>query len=91
MTMKTISAAKIKAGCLKISDEVKARRGPILITKKGKPVAQLVPVEEPARDVFGCLAGDLEIAGDVTGPVIAPSAWKAQILLGTQRLVRTAW
>jgi prevent-host-death family protein len=77
MTMKIIPAARFKAGCLKIMDEVKARREPVLITKKGKPVAQLVPVEEPARDVFGCLAGELEIAGDVTGPVIAPSAWKS--------------
>lgn len=75
--MKTIRAAKFKAGCLEIIDEVKARRELILITKKGKPVAQLIPVEEPARDVFGCLAGELEIARDMTGPVIAPSSWKS--------------
>lgn len=74
--MKTIPAAKFKAGCLKIMDEVKARRETVLITKKGKPVAQLVPVEERAGEVFGCLAGELEIAGDIISPVVAPSAWK---------------
>jgi prevent-host-death family protein len=74
--MRTIPAAKFKAGCLKIMDEVRAGREPVLITKKGKPVARLVPVDEPARDVFGCLAGELEIAGDIVSPVIAPSAWK---------------
>lgn len=74
--MKTIPAAQFKARCLKIMDEVKTRREPVVITKKGKPVAQLLPVEEPGRDVFGCLAGELEIAGDITAPVIAPSAWK---------------
>ncbi|HEV8230858.1 MAG TPA: type II toxin-antitoxin system Phd/YefM family antitoxin [Thermoanaerobaculia bacterium] len=74
--MRTIPAGRFKAGCLKIMDEVKARREPVLITKKGKPVARLVPVDEPARDVFGCLSGELEIAGDVVRPVIAPSAWK---------------
>jgi len=74
--MKIIPAARFKAGCLKIMDEVKARREPVLITKKGKPVAQLIPVEEPARDVFGCLAGELEIAGDILSSVIAPSSWK---------------
>ncbi len=74
--MRTIPAARFKAGCLKIMDEVKARREPVLITKKGKPVARLLPVEEPARDVFGCLAGELEIAGDITAPVTVPSAWK---------------
>jgi prevent-host-death family protein len=74
--MKTIPAAQFKARCLKIMDEVKTRREPVVITKKGKPVARLLPVEEPGRDVFGCLAGELEIAGDITAPVIAPSAWK---------------
>ncbi len=74
--MRTIPAARFKAGCLKIMDEVQAGREPVLITKKGKPVARLVPVDEPARDVFGCLLGELEIAGDIVGPVIAPSAWK---------------
>jgi prevent-host-death family protein len=74
--MKTIPAAQFKARCLKIMDEVKTRREPVVITKKGKPVARLLPVDEPGRDVFGCLAGELEIAGDITAPVIAPSAWK---------------
>lgn len=74
--MKTIPAAQFKARCLKIMDEVKTRREPVVITKKGKPVARLLPVDEPGREVFGCLAGELEIAGDITASVIAPSAWK---------------
>jgi prevent-host-death family protein len=74
--MRTIPAAKFKAGCLKIMDEVQARREPVLITKKGRPVAQLLPVDEPADDVFGCLVGELEISGDILSPVITPSAWK---------------
>jgi prevent-host-death family protein len=74
--MRTIPAAKFKAGCLKIMDEVQSGREPVLITKKGKPVARLVPVDAPARDVFGCLSGELEIAGDIVSPVIAPAAWK---------------
>jgi prevent-host-death family protein len=76
MTMRTIPAGRFKAGCLKIMDEVKARREPVVITKKGKPVARLLPIEESHHDVFGCLAGELEIAGDITGPIVAPSSWK---------------
>jgi prevent-host-death family protein len=74
--MRTIPAARFKAECLKIMDEVKARREPVLVTKKGKPVARLVPVDEAPHDVFGCLAGELEIAGDILAPVAAPPAWK---------------
>ncbi len=75
--MRLIPAARFKARCLKIMDEVKARRETVLITKKGKPVARLVPAEETARDVFGCLAGELEITGDITAPVVVASAWES--------------
>ena len=42
--MKTIAAGKFKARCLTLMDDVQATRQPILITKRGKPVAKLVPV-----------------------------------------------
>lgn len=74
--MRTIPAARFKARCLRIMDEVKNRRETVVITKKGKPVARLLPVEEPDREIFGCLAGDLEIAGDITAPMVPASAWK---------------
>jgi prevent-host-death family protein len=73
--MRSVPAARFKAQCLKIMDEVKERRETVLITKKGKPVARLVPAEDPPRDVFGCLAGQLEIAGDILTPVVPPSDW----------------
>ena len=73
--MRSIPAARFKARCLKIMDEVRNRRETVLITKKGKPVARLVPVEESIRDVFGCLTEELEIRGDITAPVVAASAW----------------
>ncbi|MGH9316916.1 MAG: type II toxin-antitoxin system Phd/YefM family antitoxin [Thermoanaerobaculia bacterium] len=75
--MRSIPAARFKARCLKIMDEVKAGRETVIITKKGKPVARLVPAEESVRDVFGCLAGDLEIRGDIMAPVVAASSWES--------------
>jgi len=75
--MRSIPAARFKARCLKIMDEVKSRRETVLITKKGKPVARLVPAEGPVRGVLGCLAGELEIRGDVMAPVVAASAWES--------------
>ena len=74
--MRSIPAAQFKARCLKIMDEVKTRRETVLITKKGKPVARLVPADESAGEVFGCLVGELEIRGDILAPVVAPSAWE---------------
>ena len=73
--MKSVPAARFKAQCLRIMDEVQARREPVLITKKGKPVARLVPAEDAPRDAFGCLAGELELVGDVRAPVVPPTIW----------------
>jgi antitoxin (DNA-binding transcriptional repressor) of toxin-antitoxin stability system len=58
-------------------DEVRRRREPVVITKKGVPVAKLVPADEPPRDVFGCMIGTAEIVGDIEAPVTSASNWKA--------------
>lgn len=75
--MKQIAAARFKAQCLHLMDEVKTSREPLLISKKGRPVAMLVPADEPRKDVFGCLVGTLEITGDVLVPVAPAGSWKA--------------
>jgi prevent-host-death family protein len=76
MTMTTIPAGEFKARCLALMDQVRARGGEIVITKRGIPVARLVPPPAPAADVFGCMVGTASIAGDVESPVLPPSAWK---------------
>ena len=45
------------------------QRKPILITKRGKPVARLVPVEDHATSVIGRMKGTMEIIGDIVSPV----------------------
>ena len=64
-TMKTIAAGVFKARCLQIMDEVASGREPVLITKRGKPVARLVPID-PVYSILGCMAGRMEIVGDIT-------------------------
>jgi prevent-host-death family protein len=46
MSIKTIPAGAFKQGCLRILDEVAETHREIVITKRGKPVAKLVPVKE---------------------------------------------
>ena len=75
--MKTVPAGEFKARCLRIMEEVRTKRVTVLITKKGRPVAKLVPADEDADEVFGRLQGVLEITGDVESPVVAPEDWKA--------------
>ena len=46
--MKTLAAGKFKDICLQTLDEVAASRRPVVITKRGRPVAKLVPIEAVA-------------------------------------------
>jgi len=75
--MKTIPAGKFKVHCLAIMDEVQAKREAVVITKRGKPVAKLVPVEKTKDDIFGFLKGKgkIEIKGDIVSPVLSPEEW----------------
>ena len=75
--MKTMPAAQFKARCLKVMDEVQNPREPVVITKKGKPVAKLVPPDTPPRDILGCLRGVIEIVGDIESPLVPPEEWEA--------------
>ena len=75
--MKTMPAGKFKARCLKIMDEVHRTRQTLVITKRGKPVAKLGPVDTQADDIFGCLRDEIEIVGDIVSPAAPLEDWDA--------------
>jgi prevent-host-death family protein len=75
--MKTIPAGQFKARCLRLMDEVRTTREPVLITKKGRPVAKLVPAEGQPEDIFGCLKDEIKIVGDIESPVVPLEDWDA--------------
>ncbi|WP_116952130.1 type II toxin-antitoxin system Phd/YefM family antitoxin [Jiangella endophytica] len=63
-----IAAGRFKAVCLQLLDEVARTRQPITVTKRGHPVAMLVPVAPPAP-LFGALAGSIGRYDDLVAPV----------------------
>jgi prevent-host-death family protein len=65
MTMKKIGAAAFKAQCLTLMENVHSTRQPLTITKRGKPIAKLVPADEPKDDFIGRLKGVFEVVGDL--------------------------
>ncbi len=75
MKTKTIPAGTFKVHCLAIMDEVQAKRQAVVITKRGKPVAKLVPVEKEKDDIFGFLKGKGKVTGDVVSPALTPEEW----------------
>jgi len=63
-----IGAGDFKARCLQLLDAVAEQREPLIITKRGKPVAKLVPVE-PELQLFGALRGSVVGETDIVSPV----------------------
>jgi antitoxin (DNA-binding transcriptional repressor) of toxin-antitoxin stability system len=75
--MKKMAAGSFKTKCLAVMDEVQSKREAVVITKRGKPVASLVPFNGEADDIFGFLAGKGVITGDVVVPALSPEEWGA--------------
>lgn len=72
-----ISAAEFKAKCLKLLDQVASTHEPLVITKRGKPVAKLVPIQEEAPvPLFGYMKGTGQILGDIVNVPHEP--WAAE-------------
>ena len=70
MVMKTptISAAKFKAECLALLDRVARTGRGLVVTKRGRPVARVVPLEEPHRALEGSLVKERDIVSPIDEP-----------------------
>lgn len=73
-----MAAGEFKTKCLKLMDEINKTHEEILITKHGRPVAKLVPLEkkEKAASPFGYLKGQVIITGDIVAPT--GEKWEAE-------------
>jgi prevent-host-death family protein len=72
--MKTMAAGQFKARRLQVMETVRTTRVPVLITKRGKPVAELAP-QMKHQLTSGAPAGD-EILGDIA-PCVPPEDWES--------------
>ena len=66
-----VTTSTLKAKCSEIIDGVLRRRTPVVITRRGRAVARLVPVEEGSEreSLFGFAKGCVQIKGDILAPV----------------------
>lgn len=72
-TMKTIAATQFKQQCLALLESVDPEG--IVITKHGKPIAKLVPIEADSRALIGSFKGKIKIKGDIRSTGLR---WHAQ-------------
>ncbi|MFN3235349.1 MAG: type II toxin-antitoxin system Phd/YefM family antitoxin [Gammaproteobacteria bacterium] len=69
MMAKAIPAGEFKAKCLQIMDKVQQSHSSIVITKRGVPVAKLVPANDMPPKLFGALKHSVVINDDVVSPI----------------------
>ena len=76
MDKTAITASELKAHCAEILRRVERNRTPLTLTKRGRPVARIVPFEdEPRAEPFGFAKGSISVLGDVVAPIDV--AWEA--------------
>jgi len=75
--MKEMRAGDFKARCLAVMDDVQATGEPVVVTKRGKPVVKVIRAVTNKKDeIFGFMAGEFEILGDIESPVVPLKDWK---------------
>ena len=71
--MKSLNVSQFRTQCLALLNQLPAEG--IVVTKRGKPIARLVPVRDNNADLIGSLAGAFEIQGDIMS---TGEKWEAQ-------------
>jgi prevent-host-death family protein len=73
--MDSISISKFKATCLAVLDRVKRTGRPLLVTRRGEPIAEVIPPRAQTR--ARRWLGTRQMTGRITGDLIAPATARA--------------
>ena len=74
-----IAISEFKAKCLSLLEEVSKTKTPLRVTRRGKPLADVIPASSEAeeRSWIGSMSGSIDIVGDIVSPVIDVEAIEA--------------
>lgn len=77
--MESMPISKFKATCLAVLERIRTTGQPLLVTRRGKPIAQILPPppERSARSGFGSMKGTIRILSDIVEPVSSEEEWEA--------------
>lgn len=76
--MKEVAISEFKAKCLAMLEEVQKTKQSLLVTKFGKPVAEIIPPSPTRKEGgwLGSMKGEIQFLGDILLPVLDESDWK---------------
>jgi prevent-host-death family protein len=76
--LETIMISKFKATCLAVLERVKRTGEPVLVTRRGEPVALIEPPPRPKKQKswLGMFSSRGKITGDIISPALRLSEWE---------------
>lgn len=86
VALPTVSASVFKATCLELMDDLATRHAEVIVTKHGRPIVKVGPVDDTAVSPIGFLLGMLPTHGDIVSPDFA--AWE---MSGSDPLGGVTW
>jgi prevent-host-death family protein len=69
---RVVAPGRFKAECLSLLDRVERTGEPLVVTKRGRPVAEVVPIRATRRSP----KGSVTVRGDIVGPILG--AWELE-------------
>lgn len=77
--MESIAISKFKATCLAVLEKVRRTGEPVVVTKRGRVIAEIVPASHPAEGKrrLGMFAATGKITGDIVSPASAERDWES--------------
>jgi antitoxin (DNA-binding transcriptional repressor) of toxin-antitoxin stability system len=84
--MKSIAVSRFKAQCLSLLEDVARTGRPLMVLKRGRPLARVIPSGgDPSLHPQRTLRGTVTYLGDIVGPVVARGSWRARLPRGPKR------
>ena len=76
--MKEVAISEFKAKCLSLLEEVEKTKKPLLVTKFGKPIAEVGPpsMNQKNRSWLGSMTGEINFLEDIVSPIFDERDWK---------------
>lgn len=76
--LNTVAISEFKARCLNMLDQVRRTGAPFVVTRRGEPVAMIVPPPPPSitPSWLGSKSGTAHIKGDIISPVVPAEEWE---------------
>ncbi len=77
--IEVMAISKFKATCLAVLERVRSTGRPILVTRRGEPIAEVIPPRPPVRESgwLGSMATHASVTGDLIDPVAPSADWEA--------------